>query len=260
MAVLDAAWWGVWWPWMVVWLLTAGAVATAVAVFVAARRRARTSGSRRHRGVVFYLDEPYVRGLDETQGGKYLPALEREVEERSSSNREVELIAEAASVGGRGRRGESSEIFRRYVEVAKPAGVIGVVVAALEREGDIVHADLRRHEVTGGDALARALTLDDDEPVPDAVRLGSLDTFVSLRAIFRVVERTEEEMVLEARYGEDTTPPAPGTPRVLLTCATSGLNDTAVPKGAFPARCLARVERWDEAEQVLVLFPVAVFR
>ncbi|MGP4018445.1 hypothetical protein [Saccharopolyspora sp. 5N708] len=135
-----------------------------------------------------------------------------------------------------------------------------MVVSALQREGDVLDVDLRRREVTGGRALIKALTLDVDDPAPAAVHLGTLDTFVSVRALFRVVERTEDTTVLEARYGEGTVPPEPATPRVLLTCATSGLRGHAVPEGTFPARCLARVERWEAARQVLILYPIAIFR
>jgi hypothetical protein len=151
-------------------------------------------------------------------GGKYKAALRQEVQERSTSTSEGEMSADLAPVQARAKRGVNSEVFHSYIENAEPITVIGIIIDVLDQAGDIVHVDLRKQTVTSSRALARALDTDDDKQ-PTAVRLRGLETFVSIRGLFRATDRTPEVTTFEAPYGEppDLTAPADG-PQIHLTC------------------------------------------
>jgi len=255
-AVADPSWWGAWWPWLLVWGITAVSLVVAVVIAVVHWRSSRAPAAKRLHGITFYLDDESVMNLYRQYGGKYKTALRQEVQERISSSREVEGSATLAPVQARGKRGVNSEVFRSYIENAEPITVIGIIIDVLDQAGDIVHVDLRKQEITSSRALTKALDIDDDER-PTTVSLRGLETFVSIRGLFRETARTAVT-TFEAPYG-DPTDPADG-PQVHLTCTTSGLRGTAVPTGSFPARCLGRVEDWDAHTRRLIVHPIAIFR
>jgi len=256
-AVVDASWWGLWWPWLLVWGITAVSLAAAVAIAVAHWRRHRVPAATRRQGISFYLDDEAVMDLYRQHGGKYKAALHQEVQERISSSSEVELSVDLAPVQGGGKRGVNREVFRSYIENAEPITVIGIIIDVLDQAGDIVHVDLRKREIISNSALDKALDTDDDERPPD-VRLRGLDTFVSIRGLFRETDRTPAVTTFEAPYGDHTDPA--DDPQVHLRCTASGLRGTAVPTGTFPARCLGRVEDWNPDTHRLIVHPIAIFR
>ena len=255
-AVSDPSWWGVWWPWLLVWGITVVSLVAAVAIAVTHWRRHRVLTATRRPGISFYLDDESVMDLYRQHGGKYKAALRQEVQERSSSTSEGEVSAELAPVRARARRGVNNEIFRSYIENAEPITVIGIIIDVLEQAGDIVHVDLHKQAVTSNRALAKALDTDDDKQ-PTAVRLRGLETFVSIRGLFRATDHTPAVTTFEAPYGE---PPDPvDGPRVHLICTASGLR-YSVPTSTFSARCLGRVEDWDPRTRKLIVHPIAIFR
>jgi len=255
-AVADPSWWGVWWPWLLVWGITVVSLVATVAIAVAHWCRHRAPAATRRPGISFYLDDESVMDLYRQHGGKYKAALRQEVQERSTSTNEGEVSADLAPVQARAKRGVNSEIFRSYIENAEPITVIGIIIDVLEQAGDIVHVDLRKQAVISSRALAKALDTDDDKR-PTAVRLRGLETFVSIRGLFRATDRTPAVTTFEAPYGE---PPNPvDGPQVHLTCTASGLR-RRVPTGMFSARCLGRVEDWDPKTRSLIVHPIAIFR
>jgi hypothetical protein len=259
-AIADPAWWGVWWPWLVVWGVTAVSLVAAVAIAVTHWRRHRAPAATRRPGISFYLDDESVMDLYRQHGGKYKAALRQEVQERSTSTSEGEVSADLAPVQARAKRGVNSEVFRSYIENAEPITVIGIIIDVLDQAGDIVHIDLREQTITSSGALAKALDTDDDKR-PTAVRLRGLETFVSIRGLFRATDRTPEVTTFEAPYGEPPDPTAPANgPQIHLTCTASGLRGTAIPTGSFPARCLGRVQEWDPDKCRLIVHPIAIFR
>jgi len=201
-AVLDASWWGFWWPWMAVWAGTAGRW------WLPSRSRSRTGGETAGPpggGSAFYLDDDFVMDLYALQGGKYRAALRQEIEEKITNNQETGVLAELAPVRAGGRRSVNSEVLRRYIEEAEPITVIGIILDVLDHADDIVAVDLRRREVVANRALAAIVDTADDE-ASDAVRLRGMDTFVSVRAQFRLTERTDSAATFQAPYGNPTDP------------------------------------------------------
>jgi hypothetical protein len=244
MAVLDGEWWGQWWPWLLLWGATVALIGLSVFLIVRALRRKRPARPYTH-GSVFYLDDNYVMDLYRMHGGKYKAALRQEVEERISDTRETELSAEVSSARIGRKKGVNNEVFRRYVEHAEPITVLGIVIDVLDRASDIVHVDFRTGEITGDHALA--VTLDVvDAPLPSGANLSTVDAFVSIRGSFTFTDTNSDVTTLTAGH-------------LRMTCATANLRGTALPTGAFPARCLARPQEW-HPDGHLVLHPIAIFR
>jgi len=174
---------------LLVWGITAVSLVAAVATAVVHWRRHRAPAATRLHGISFYLDDESVMDLYRQHGGKYKAALRQEVQERISSNREAALSADLAPVQAGAKRGVNTEVFRSYIENAEPITVIGIVIDVLDREDDIVNVDLRKQEVISNRALDKALDTDDDER-PTTLRLRDLDTFVSIRGLFHLTDRT----------------------------------------------------------------------
>ncbi|GLZ41838.1 hypothetical protein [Actinokineospora sp. NBRC 105648] len=255
MAVFDAQWWGAWWPWLLVWVVTVAALVIAITIAVRHWRENRAPERNRRHGVGFYLDDEGVMALYRQYGGKYKAALRQEVQERISASREVELGVELAPVRAAAKRGVNSEVFRSYIENVEPITAIEIILDVLARAGDVVDVDLRRQQVVGGPALDNTL---DEQDRPREVRLRDLETFVSLRGLFHATTTDAETSVFEAPYGDPADPAA--SPRIRLSCRTSGLRAGPVPTRSFPARCLGRVEDWDPETKVLTVHPIAIFR
>jgi hypothetical protein len=250
---------------MLVWLATvAGLVAVVALVMREIRRSRQEAGPSLAFTICFYLHDESV--MDHFQMGRYAAALRREVEERVSRGTDVGVNADVLGLAGfDGGRQSSREVVSRYLEEAEPISVIGVVVAALEREHVVVHADLTRQAVRRNTALAKALdTAYGSDRVPHTVPLDDLvDPFVLIRGRFRKTDETDESgtpqaIELTARYG---SPADPGQgPRVRVACRTSGLRSGDVPGGSFTARCLGKVRHWNAAEGVLEVDALAIFR
>ncbi|WP_327387907.1 hypothetical protein [Streptomyces sp. NBC_01207] len=262
MAVLSEEWWGVWWPWMLVWLLTAGGVLTLVVLAVSwFTGVGRSAGQNLTYSICFYLHEKSV--MDHYQMRGYAAALRREVEQRTSDSKDGTIRTKVFGVGADAGRRENREVVSRYLEVAEPISVIGLVMDVLEEKDVIVHVDLVNQTVLRNKALTKALTAAPEVrparpgPANRDIRLRDIEDFVLIRGRFRKIGDTPEGTVFLAPYG-DPEDPARG-PRVRVTCATEGLRNE-VPRGPFSARCLGKVQDWNAEEAVLEVQAMAIFR
>ncbi|MEU9717173.1 hypothetical protein [Streptomyces sp. NPDC047976] len=262
MAVLSEEWWGVWWPWMLLWLLTAGAALTLVVLAVSwLTGGGRSAGQNLTYSICFYLHEKSV--MDHYQMRGYAAALRREVEQRTSDSKDGTIRTKVFGVGADAGRRENREVVSRYLEVAEPISVIGLVMDVLEEKDVIVHVDLVNQTVLRNKALAKALAAAPETrparpgPARRDIRLRDIEDFVLIRGRFRKIDDTPEGTVFLAPYG-DPEDPARG-PRVRVTCATEGLRNE-VPKGPFSARCLGKVQDWNAEEAVLEVQAMAIFR
>ncbi|TDC77374.1 hypothetical protein E1283_07495 [Streptomyces hainanensis] len=222
--------------------------------------------SRRDRGVpgltfamCIYLHDRSV--MDHFQMGRYTEALQKEVEQRDQRGAEMGVDAGVLGTGGTVGVQGSREVVSRWLEVAEPISVIGVIVAALEREHVVVHADLLRRTVRRNEALVKTMGVAHGVGrLPEAVPLGDVDDFVLVRGRFRRSEQTPDSpgtTVFTAPYGTDEDPTL--TAHVRVTCRTTGLR-TEVPSGAFSGRCLGKVGYWNPADGVLEVDALAIFR
>lgn len=268
MAAVDASWGGlVWWSWPLVGI-TILLLAAAVAIAVVQSRKDRARVAKRRPGISFYLDDGLVMNLYRQYGGKYRAALSMQVWERITSSNVLEGSVDIAQVKASGKRGVDSDVFRSYIEQKNEAiTVIGIVIDVLDQEDDIVDVDLLKEEVTANNALDKALGIAGKRPT--AVPLRRLKTFVSISGDFHETAEstsapnTSEIRTFEAPYGDPTelgnSRQVHRSPHVFLECMTSGLSDTAVPSGTFPARCLGLVESWDPGTLRLNVRPIAIF-
>ncbi|MGW6708855.1 hypothetical protein ACWGDE_28750 [Streptomyces sp. NPDC054956] len=262
MAVLSEEWWGVWWPWMLLWLLTAGGVLTLVVLAVSwFTGGARSAGQNLTYSICFYLHEKSV--MDHYQMRGYAAALRREVEQRTSDSKDGTIRTKVFGVGADAGRRENREVVSRYLEVAEPISVIGLVMDVLEENDVIVHVDLVHRTVLRNKALTKALAAAPEArparpgPARRDIRLRDIEDFVLIRGRFRKIGDTPDGTVFLAPYG-DPEDPARG-PRVRVTCATEGLRNE-VPRGPFSARCLGKVQDWNAEEGVLEVQAMAIFR
>lgn len=251
-------WWSVWWPWMLLWLATAiVAVVLLLSVTLAWFTRGRRGPDRNLTfSICFYLHDRSV--MDHYQMRGYAAALRKEVEQRTSDATDGSIRAKVFGVSAGAGRKDNSEIVSRYLEVAEPISVIGVIMDVLEAKDVIVHVDLVNQSVRRNAALTNALaTLGGSGSSPGAVRLRDIEDFVLIRGRFRKISESPDSTVLLAPYG-DPDDPAQG-PRVRVTCATEGLRNE-VPGGAFSARCLGKVQDWNAREAILEVQAMAIFR
>ncbi|WP_020668213.1 hypothetical protein [Amycolatopsis nigrescens] len=257
MAADSELWWSVWWPWVLLWALTAAAVVAAVVILVTHwRRSGRRPTPRRVNDISFYLDDDSVMDIYRQQ--RYKPALRQQVEEKISSSKSAEVSAESPVLKGGAKHNVNSEIFRKYIEKAEPITVIGIILEVLEGADDIVHVDLGKSQIAHNKAMTKALDPADgtesDQRAP--VGLSDLDAYVSLKGLFRKDTQNGEVTTFLAPYGSAADTDGAW---VRAECATSGLRRT-VPKGAFQARCLGKVQDWDPRTRELVIDPIAIFR
>lgn len=252
MAVDRALWWSVWWPWVVVWATTAVAVVVTVGVLVWAwRSRKRFTVVRDVPGLTFYLDERSV--MDLYQSGGYGDALRREVEERVGTSNDKKLALKVQeTVEASGGRTSGREVVSRYIETAEPIAVIGVLLTVLEAADGVVHVDLRKRTMVRDNALLRG-GIDGR-----TARLRGLDSYVSVKGVFRAARENGATTVFLAPFG-DPDDPEDG-PQVRVECQHSGLRDDVIPEGTFQARCLGKVQAWKAADGELVIRPIAIFQ
>ncbi|MER5932548.1 hypothetical protein [Streptomyces sp. NPDC002054] len=254
MGVTSEAWWAVWWPWMVLWAATGVGLAALGTVALLQLVRARRAAVQDITdGICFYLHDSTV--MDHYQMRRYTAALRKEVEQRTSDSKDGTVRAKVFGVGADGSRRENTEIVSRYLEVAEPISVIGVIMKVLEEKRVIVHVDLPSQTVARSTALLRTAA-----DAQGSVRLRDIEGFVLIRGRFRTTgdgPAGDGSTVFLAPYG-DPADPSRG-PRVRVTCATEGLRNQ-VPQGTFSARCLGKVEEWNPEEGVLEVEAMAIFR
>lgn len=152
----SEAWWDIWWPWMLVWLLTAAGLVALLALTLFRLLRDRRPGSRRIiPGICFYLHDRTV--MDHYQMRGYAAALRREVEQRTSDSKDGSVHAKVFGLSAGGGKRDNSEIVSKYLEVAEPISVIGIIMDVLEEKDVIVHVDLVNRTVRRNGALVNAL-------------------------------------------------------------------------------------------------------
>ncbi|MFG2875239.1 hypothetical protein ACGFYU_09560 [Streptomyces sp. NPDC048337] len=225
--------------------LTASVREDAETVIAAAFGQAEARDPEHHRTWVVLID-----GATHQRGG-YAAALRREVEQRTSDSKDGTIRTKVFGVGADAGRRENREVVSRYLEVAEPISVIGLVMDVLEEKDVIVHVDLVQQTVLRNKALTKALAAAPEaRPVRPGrarrdIRLRDVEDFVLIRGRFRKIDDTLSGTVFLAPYG-DPEDPARG-PRVRVTCATEGLRNE-VPRGPFSARCLGKVQDWNAEE------------
>ncbi|MFF5447707.1 hypothetical protein [Streptomyces sp. NPDC012888] len=260
MGVTSEAWWAVWWAWMLLWTATfAGFAALLTVALLRVVRARRAAAGDITDGICFYLHDKTV--MDHYQMSGYTAALRKEVEQRTSKGKDGTVRAKVFGVGADGGHKENKEIVSRYMEVAEPISVIGVIMKVLEDKHVIVRVDLPSRSVTRSTALLRTASA-----AQGSVRLGDVEGFVLIRGRFRAAAAgaggaggTEgtDAIVFVAPYG-DAADPARG-PRVRVTCATEGLR-IQVPQGTFSAHCLGKVQEWKPDEALLEVQAMAIFQ
>ncbi|MFE1905309.1 hypothetical protein ACFW96_16860 [Streptomyces gardneri] len=251
MGVTSEAWWAVWWPWMLLWAVTGAGLVTLLTVALPRLVRARrTVTPDITDGICFYLHDKMV--MDHYQMRSYTAALRKEVEQRTSDSKDGTVRAKVFGVGADGGRKENTEVVSRYLEVAEPISVIGLIMKVLEEKRVIVHVDLPSRSVTRSTALLRTTS-----GAGGDVHLRDVEGFVLIRGRYRATGDEGTSTVFLAPYG-DPADPSQG-PRVRVTCATEGLR-TQVSQGTFSARCLGKVQEWNAAEGVLEVQAMAIFR
>ncbi|MDQ2588590.1 hypothetical protein [Saccharothrix yanglingensis] len=251
MAVDRALWWSVWWPWAVVWVVTALALLVAVGVAVWAwRSRHRFAPPRDVPGLTIYLNEKSV--MDLYQVGRYGDAMTKEVVDRVGVTKDGKIALKGLDLGVEGVRTSGREVVKTYIENSEPIAVIGVLLGALESASGVVHVDLRDRTLLRNTALEQHLG------ASGAVRLRRVDSYVSVKGVFRVHSQGDGTTVFLAPFGDPDDPET--GPQVRVECLDSGLRDDVVPDGGFHARCLGKVQAWKAEEGHLVVRPIAMFQ
>ncbi|MGW1493185.1 hypothetical protein [Streptomyces sp. NPDC002402] len=257
MGVFSEEWWGVWWPWLLLWLLTAAGLVTLLVVALSRLTGGRGKGGQNLTfSICFYLHDKTV--MDHYQMRRYTAALRKEVEQRTTAANDGHIRAKVFGVGVGGGRRDNREVVAKFLEVAEPISVIGIVMDVLEENDVIVHVDLVNETVRRNAALSNGLSaLRGPGSSQQTVRLRDIEDFVLIRGRFRKIGESPESTVFLAPYG-DPADPAAG-PRVRVTCATEGLRNE-VPQGTFSARCLGKVQDWNAEDAVLEVQAMAIFR
>ncbi|GHJ44107.1 hypothetical protein Cs7R123_14490 [Catellatospora sp. TT07R-123] len=239
-------WWSVWWPWLLVWLGTVLAVVVAVVVLVV-QLSDRRRGTRRPPYLSFYLHDKSVMDLYQY---KYQGALEQEVQAKVGSRRRVGADGDVPMVKFGASMERNREEFRKYLEVAEPITVIGIMMDVLA--DDLVQVDLERLAVVPSRNAPMGRS---------RIKLSQLGggAYVLVRGVFRPEPAlgSERHTTLLATYGDGAS--GESAARIRLRCANTGLRDE-VPEEQFWARCLGTVQGWDAATGHLVLNPIAIFR
>jgi hypothetical protein len=241
----DSMWWSVWWTWLLVWIATA-VVLVVAAAFGVAWWRSRGRFTRQPPYLSFYLHEQSVMDLYQY---KYRGALEQHVVSMVGGRAGLHLGAGVPPVRFGGSVERNREEFRRYLEVAEPITVIGLLMEVLE--DDLYAVDLDRLSIVPGHNVSLRRS---------TARLSELggNAYVLARGVFHMDTTSD-------RSGRTTTFLAPfGTavePHALLRvrCINTGLRDD-VPDGQFFARCLGTVQGWDRVSGQLIVNPLAIFR
>lgn len=166
----------------------------------------------------------YVHGqrmIDLSKTGRFDPAVTSRLVKQFTATRDGKLLI------GSGESGDGS-------------AVVGEVLAGLRAAHGLVDVDLTTATITADESWRRTKPR----------RLSEIRDYVSIYGRFELEQGTGEVAVLRAHVGEH---------RVRVECERRSLRDT-VPARRFNARCLGRVEEWDEDTGEVVVLPVAVFR
>jgi hypothetical protein len=250
-AVVDEAWRAVWWPWLLVWVATVGLLVVAAAIVVA-HRRSWIAERRRHDTCIL-LDDDSVIDLYQQSEGRTKAALRKEVQERISSTKEVGGSAALQDLSVSAKGGVNSEVFKTYVEEAKPISVVSVLIDALLRADAIVDVELKTLKAEPRSALG-ALR---DERIDEGIRLGHVRAYVSISGEFKLAQQQDEDTItLVAPFGEPNNPDE--APRVLIVFPKDGLRGDKRPFGQ--ARCIGKVVGWNAGNRTLTVDPIGLFR
>lgn len=249
MAVFDGQWVAYWLPELIVWFVTATSLLALPFVTWRQLRKHRRGEPSIRRGVLVYLDDDFVRGVNGTKD------MEREELDTRTTEGNGGLALKLMSVSK--RESVTRQIRRTFRENSEPIAKIGGMLDVLDQADEIVRVNLTRMEVSSNAALAASLDMAQEE-LPDAVLLHATGGFVLLRGTFRALSpATDDDTVhLVATFGQSTSPL--DGPRVLLTCVRSYLR--LIPDDVISGRCLGWVEKWDQQENQLVFHPIALFR
>jgi hypothetical protein len=255
----SALWWAVWWPWTLVWGSTLVALVIACWCVIAQwRTRSQPPFPHGSQGISLYLHDGSVMDLY-LQGG-YKTALRHEVEERITSGKDKVVQVAFPHMGARAGQTVDREVFRRYIEVAQPITVIQIIMEVLQKADNIVYIDLIDRVIAPDKALNRAMQAihHRNRPPSGLVHLQDLeriDAYVSVRGRFRHDSETPDTVTFSTQV-ENT---ADADPMVRVTCINAGLRRTA-PQTTFHARCLGRVQGWDNNTRTLIIAPIAIFQ
>ncbi|MFG1603163.1 hypothetical protein [Actinoplanes sp. NPDC049265] len=249
---VDELWWSVFWPYAIVWTVTAVAFAGAVGVLVTLFLRRRRRGRTRHPtpGISVYLNRKRVMEL--YLRDSYQPAMSREFTKQISATTNANVAAELYGFQLGAGREVNEQVAEKFVQNAEPIAVIRVVMDVLEENGDILYIDLMDGAVEPDRSLAQRLTRNDRELPFD--RLRRHGSFVSVWGSFREYARTGTAISFTA-----SPPGGDQAVRVVFTCPLDEVSPDDVADGPFMARCLGRVQAWNEPDHTLLIRPVAVF-
>lgn len=249
MAVFDGQWVAYWLPELIVWFVTAMSLLALPFVIWRQLRKHRRGEPSIRRGVLVYLDEDFVHGVNGTGD------MEREELDTHTTEGDGGLNLKLMSVSK--RESVTRQIRRTFRENSEPIAKIGGMLDVLDQADEIVRVNLTRLEVISNAALAASLDTAQEE-LPDTVLLHATGGFVLLRGTFRALNAaTDDDTVrLVATFGQPTSPL--DGPHVLLTCVRSYLRLSR--DDVFSGRCLGWVEKWDQQKNRLVFHPIALFR
>jgi hypothetical protein len=252
-------WKSVWLP-EVVTCVVAGiavvaAIVVAVVVFVATwRARERLPGAIDVPPLRIYLNEKRVTDIYEVGG--YGEAINKQVVKKVGRSREgrVRLGAQGIEVEAGGA--SNHEVIETYMRTYGAIMAIRVVLKGLEAADGVVYVDLRKPCVIRNKALEQHL--EPGEVTAD--RLNEIECYVWMSGKFSVTGDANGRTTFLAPIGK---PPADPTtrpwPQVRVEC--DELQDNTLPKkGTLHARCLGKVQAWQENDQELVVIPIAMFR
>jgi hypothetical protein len=216
-----------------------------------------TGRGRRHTkvpAICGYLDENFVMNL--YLQGDY-EALKQDIEKTTRVGKRASLDVHVGGIGGQVSRESEQAMVSRYIREVGSLRVIGLIVDELDRKGGIVHVDLDRNSIEPGKGLDLALeTAHGSNGTRREARLSSLDpsVFVSVRGTFQVTGKTDETIILTARYGRPDDKPG----QVSVSCLREYFLGN-LPAHSF-SRCIGQ-KRWDPAIRKVVVDPVlAVYR
>ncbi|ONI89339.1 hypothetical protein ALI144C_05195 [Actinosynnema sp. ALI-1.44] len=215
MAADESLWWPVWGP----WLILEGVVAVGLAAWVwlalryrAAKRAAERRPSEAAPGIVVYLDEEALNGIN-------VPEHPGDRTVRTSFHVQLPL-----GIGG----GAAAE--RTPAPSESSQAVLGRLIQFLDSHDFLVRGDLAQRTVLG-DHAARTVS---DEPAPAKVQLSAYtEKYVLVTGEFSVVDRKSARLTFEAPVRT-----ASEVHKVVLECNTTSRREV-LPDRALS--CLGRI-------------------
>ncbi|MBG0855659.1 hypothetical protein I2W78_28385 [Streptomyces spinoverrucosus] len=258
MGVIDGQWWGLWWPWLLVWAATAACFGIVLGFGWRRLRSRRGPGGGTHLDMCFYLHKQQVMDIYEVGG--FTKSLTQEVADRLQVTNDYGLRGRLFFWMGRANRGVTKERVTTYLQESTPMNVIGVLMDAMRKEDKVVDVDLVDGELEVNQEFTERLGgRYPDGQVPLSA-LRRLEAYVSVSGDFTAARLPNGDVQLRARYG--TGEPAA---HVEIICdETEGRGDFRKERyyrgKKIAARCLGRVQGWDEQTGELTLDPLAIFQ